>query len=167
MNWTKLPIFLAFCIVVCLAHAANDPDAAVERKLAISKRVWSPVFSTIDFGKEGQRLPIGEADFQRVNEAFYRAYAEYLDEPELVMQEKMYQTAIGKRIANNMIRTLFGLQPFTLTYDSFSTPEKNEWEAFSRDNITQIRLLENKMKGFSEFMRRKLADKTAPSVQGK
>ena len=136
-------------------------------KLILSKKIWSPIFATIDFNKESQRLPMTTPESQRVNELFYRAYAEYLDESELMVLEKMYRTSVGKKIAENMVRTLFGLQPFTLTYDKFSKKDKDEWELFSRENYTQIKLIENKMKGFGQFIQSRFAQKKPPVQDAK
>lgn len=149
-----------------LAQADNDTaGGSVDRKLTISRNIWSHIFATIDFDKEGQRLPMTKPDFQRVNESFYRAYAEYLDEPELLVHERMYKTRIGSRIAENMLRTLLGLQSFTLTYEAFSEKDKEEWESFSRENYAQIKITEHKMKGFGEFIQRKFAQNKTPPVQ--
>ncbi len=166
MSWIRQILIFFICLfAACLAQAANDPAGeSLDEKLILSKKIWSPIFVSIDLEKDSQRLPMTKQGFQRVNELFYRAYADYLDEPELMVQEKMYRTGIGKKIAENMIRTLFGLQPLNLTYDSFSKKEKDEWELFSRENYTQMKQIENRMKGFTQFIQIRFAQKKPPPV---
>ena len=159
----RLILVLFICVSpLCSAHAGNE---VADGKLTISKKIWSPIFATIDFDKEKHPVPMTKSEFQTVNEIFYRAYAEYLDEPELVVQEKMYKTSVGRKIAENMIRALFGLQPFTLTYDKFSQKEKDEWETFSRENFVQVKAIENKMKGFGQFIQSRIAQKKTPPAR--
>ena len=160
MNWIRqILVLLIFISPLCSAQAGNE---SVDGKLILSKKIWSPIFATIDFDKERHRVPMTKSEYQTVNEIFYRAYAEYLDGPELVVQQKMYGTSVGKKIAENMVRALFGLQPFTLTYDKFSQKEKDEWEDFSKENYTQVKAIENKMKGFGQFIQSRIARKKTP-----
>lgn len=166
MNWIRLILVLLICISPL--SSANAGNETADGKLILSKRIWSPIFATIDFDKEKHRVSMTKPEFQTVNEMFYRAYAEYLDQPELVVQQKMYGTSVGKKIAENMVRSLFDLQPFTLTYDKFSQKEKDEWETFSRENYTQVKAIENKMKGLVnsykvESLRKKLPRLTTRS----
>jgi hypothetical protein len=164
MKWRGALLILLVCVSAsCFAQDAVGPAREAEdAKFVISKRTWSPIFATISLDEGMLGRPVKQEDLQGVNERFYSVYAEYLDEPELLLQEIIYRTAVGKKIGESMVRALFGLQPFTLKYGDFSRREQGEWESFVQENYVQFKQLENKMKGFPEFVRSRLTPKEAP-----
>ncbi len=159
MKANKLITIFVLLSSICFSHSAlsiSSTDVDTE-KMAIAKQVWEPIFSTINFETEGSRLPFTQEIFLKTNKLFYEAYSEFLTKPELLLMQRMFATSVGNRIAINMMRTQYGLQPFRFSYDDFSAMEKEEWEKYSRDNHKQQKLLEHKMNGFAPFIQSKLA----------
>jgi hypothetical protein len=156
MRLLSIIFFTLSSLLVSQFSMADSPTNFDKDKLAIAKQIWEPIFSVT---QKDTNLQVSHEQFLKINNLYYEAYAEFLNNEELTVVKKMYATSVGNKIAVNMARSLFQLEPFTLTYEDLSSKEKAEWEIFSKENYNQIKSLEEKMKGFIPFLKNKYAKK--------
>jgi len=156
MNAMRLLLIIFLTISSLLVSQFSVADLPVNDKLALAKQIWEPIFTVT---QKDTNLQVSQEQFSKINNLYYEAYSEFLNKEELAVLKRMYNTSVGNKIAVNMARSLFQLEPFTLTYEDLSSKEKEEWEIFSKENLDQIKSLEEKMKGFIPFLKNKYAKK--------
>lgn len=139
-----------------IAQLVQASTSALDDRLTIARRIWEPVFTSARVDREARRPPMSREQlqqFEQVNAFFYRANAEFLDEPELLLMEKFIRTRIGSDIARAQFEAVIGGRPFTKTYKDYADDERLEFDTFANANAEPFRRLMQKMSGFVPFLR--------------
>ena len=171
-------IRIILLIITLISQPLLAQSSASKDKVALAKEVWSPVFEEISAADVSRQfdeyraarapnaapLKMNDKQFKYAKELAYETLAEMLTEQELRVQQRLMNTAVGKKVYDNLALLMSGGSPQPLTPSQFLPEEITEWENFMATENENIQLINFKMRRFSEILMEKRSKLTEQEI---